>query len=187
MATNRTKLPRLDNIHPGEPLTGKHWNELGEKFNNMALLLERTSSGSLSVIVARKVDAQSSAPSSGASASGITVAASDLSAIYNGIKEINFDLTAFQISFVGAGTVRIDPLYRSDSITYAASGAQTVTFNVNGIASPFADTKYSLIAVVTSPDGSMSFAQVSARTAAGFNVQTYENGAIVDYKATYQT
>jgi len=77
--------------------------------------------------------------------------------------------------------------YRSDNIVYATSGTKTVTFSFGGSPAPFADTNYMLFAFITNPNGSLSFATISAKTASGFSVQIYQSNATLYYFAVYKT
>ena len=181
----KTRLPRFSPIHPKASPGGKEWNELVDKLNDMALSVERVSVGGGSVTVTNTKAAAGSGGS--ASSSGIKIESSDLAEVFSGITEIEFSAGSFILTYLGSGRVRVDPNERSDHVPYATIGSKTVTFNLNGVATPFTDTNYSLVPIMTMANGSVGFAAVSARTVDGFTVQVYQANSTLDYVAKYIT
>ena len=85
----------------------------------------------------------------------------------------------------GWGTINdvLATAVRVGNASYAVAGLQTVTFQVDGVATPLPSDSYTLIAVTTSQDGSTGFARATARDKNGFKFTTYENNVSVDYIA----
>jgi len=85
----------------------------------------------------------------------------------------------------GWGTINdvLATAVRVGNVSYPVAGVQTVTFQVDGVNTPLPSDTYTLIAVVTLPNGSTGFAGATARDKNGFRFTTSKNNVSLDYIA----